>query len=127
MILQIRRQISAFLEAVDSFIASFGLDINKLAQVGHFLAGYALTFTAFVVGWVCGAWWAGLIVAFLISVPWVIWKEAYRDTLPPENASFWPNLKTPFVGSGLLDAISYWSGVTLAIYLASAIGMAFPR
>lgn len=117
------RQVLAFFaklpQKLDSFIAGFGLDPNKLAQVGHFSVAYGLTFTAYVVGWCFGFWYAGLIVGGLLGGPWVIWKEAYRDTKPPENA--------PFLWNGFEDAAFYWAGIALATALAAALGMAFPR
>ena len=135
VILRIWSKFRAILDSADNFVASFGLDPNKLAQIGHFLAGYALTFTAYVVGWVFGGWWAGLIVGGIISGPWVLWKEAYRDTKAPENAPFWPGTpigsglsqKQTFIGSGLFDATMYWAGVMVATGVAAAIGMAFPK
>lgn len=104
---------------LDAFIAGFGTDNNKLAQVGHFSVAYGLTFTAYVVGWVFGPWWVGLIVASGLGGPWIAYKEAYRDTLPPENA--------PFCWNGFEDACFYWAGIGLATAVAAAIGMAFPR
>jgi len=112
---------------LDAFIAGFGLNTDGLAQVGHFSVAYSLVFTAYVVGWAFNFWYAGIITSLVIGVAWVGWKEMYRDTLPPENAAFWPNQKTPFAGSGLLDALMYWAGILLATYVASAVGMAFPR
>jgi len=104
---------------IDNFVAAFGKDNNKLAQVGHFSVAYLLTFTAYVVGWAFNHWGAGVIVGVLIGGPWVIWKEVFRDTKPPESDPFaWPG--------GLEDAIFYWSGILLATVLAAAIGMAFP-
>ncbi len=114
-------------EKLDAFIAGFGLNTDGLAQVGHFSVAYSLTFTAYVVGWAFNFWYAGLIAAFLLGVPWVVWKEIYRDPKPPENAPFWPSKSVHFAQSGLLDAIMYWAGIGLATYVASAVGMAFPR
>ena len=116
-----------FFQKIDSFIASFGLSTNKLAQVGHFSVAYSLTFTAYVVGWSFNFWYAGIIAGLLIGGPWVIWKEAYRDTLPPENAAFWPTKSVHFSQSGLFDANMYWTGIGLATYVATAIGMAWPK
>jgi len=103
---------------VDGFIAGFGLNNDGLAQVGHFSVSYGLSFTAYVVGWAFGAWYAGLIVGGIISGPWVYWKEAVRDPQPPENA--------PFLWNGFKDACFYWGGFVLATVVAVAIGMAFP-
>ena len=112
---------------LDSFIAGFGLNENGLAQVGHFSVAYGLVFTSYVVGWAFNRWWVGIITSFVIGVPWVIWKEAYRDTLPPENAAFWPTKGVPFAQSGLLDALMYWAGIGVATYVAAAVGFAFPH
>ena len=104
---------------VDSFIAGFGLNTDGLAQVAHLSVAYALTFTAFVVGWAFNVWWVGLITGFVIGVVWGLWKEAVRDPKPPENA--------PFLWNGAKDLAFYWLGIGLATYVASAVGMAFPR
>lgn len=109
-----------FWRKLDNFIASFGQDNNKLAQTGHFSVSYGLVFTSYVVGWVFNFWYAGLIVGGLLGGPWVVWKEIFRDTKPPESDPFaWPG--------GLEDAIFYWLGIGLATVFAAAIGMAFPR
>lgn len=108
------------LKKLISFIAGFGVGIpDKPAQLLHFLGGYAIVFTAFVIGWVFGPWYAGIIAGVLIGVVWGVWKEAYLDTKPPENA--------PFFWNGAKDLAFYWLGIGLATYVASAIGMAFPR
>ena len=113
-------KLRALLDSADSFVAAFGKDNNKLAQVGHFSVSYGLTFTAYTVGWVFNAWYAGLIVGAVLGGPWVIWKEVFRDTRPPESDPFaWPG--------GLEDAIFYWAGILTATGIAAAIGMAFPR
>jgi len=108
-----------FYRRIDNFIASFGQDNNKLAQVGHFSVAYGLVFTSYVIGWAFNFWQAGIITSFVICGPWVIWKEIFRDTKPPESDPFaWPG--------GLEDAIFYWSGILLATVLAASVGMAFP-
>lgn len=106
-------------QKIDSFIAGFGLNSDGLAQVGHGSVAYGLTFTAYVVGWAFGVAWAGYLVGAMLGGPWILYKEAYRDTKPPESA--------PFFWNGFKDACFYWLGIGLATYVASAIGMAFPR
>src|SRR5690348_11789079 len=59
-----------------NFVAGFGNDNWKLAQMGHFLAGYAAGETF------------GLIGVGIILVPWGLPKEFYLDVRPPENASY---------------------------------------
>ena len=107
------------IKRIDNFIAGFGLNTDGLAQVGHFSVAYGLTFTAYVVGWAFNFWYAGIITGLAIGVVWGLWKEAYRDTLPPENA--------PFFWNGAKDLAFYWGGLAAATYVASAVGMAFPK
>lgn len=108
-----------FFQKIDNFIAGFGVGIpNGPAQLLHFGITYAIVFTAYVVGWAFNFWQAGIITSFAIGVVWGLWKEAYRDTLPPENA--------PFFWNGAKDLAFYWGGILAATYVTSALGMAFP-
>ena len=70
---------SKIFKKIYNYIASFGTDPDKLAQMGHFLAGVV------VADWF-GPW--GCLVFF---GAWITPKEAYVDTKPPENAPFFWN------------------------------------
>lgn len=91
---------------LDSFIASFGLSIEKLAQVGHTAVTYGLVFTAFVIGGKHGLSWLGWNVAGII-LGFAFWKEYFRDPLPPENA--------PWKWNGVRDFSFYLLGAGLAV------------
>lgn len=86
---------------IDQFVASFGMNKDELAQLGHLSVAYGLAYTALTLNFI-----AGCVVMGLIGGPWVIWKEAIRDPKPPENAPFWWN--------GAKDAAFYWLGLGLA-------------
>ncbi len=67
---------STSLNKVYQFVAGFGNDPWKLAQMGHFLAGYSVSETF------------GLVGTGVILIPWGLPKEFYLDVRPPENASY---------------------------------------
>jgi hypothetical protein len=93
-------------QKLDSFIASFGTSLEKLAQVGHTAVPYGLVFTAFVVGGKHGLFWLGWIVAAAIAA-FASWKEYFRDPLPPENA--------PWRWNGVRDLSFYMLGIAVAV------------
>lgn len=82
------------LKKILNYVTSFGLDSNKLAQMGHFLGGYAFSVTG------------GLIGTGLILGPWGITKEFYYDVRPPENATYL---------NGLLDYSFYSAGTVVGL------------
>lgn len=99
--------------ALDSFIASFGLSLEKLAQVGHTAVTYALVFTPFTIGAKHSMVWVGWIVAGAI-LGFAFWKEYFRDPKPPENA--------PWKWNGVRDFSFYLLGAGLAV-LAYYLGV----
>ncbi len=85
---------SALKKAI-AWVMSFGLDNDRLAQIGHFLAGV-----------VVGDWF-GIYGCLIFFGAWVMPKEAVLDPRPPENA--------PFFWDGAKDAGFYCLGMAVGM------------
>ncbi len=84
-----------FLLKIWDWVRSTGLDKNRLAQIGHLLAGIVTA------DWV-GGW--GCLVFFSA---WVFPKEVFIDPRPPENG--------PFFWEGARDMGFYCLGMAVGL------------
>lgn len=98
------KTISSWFQAALAWIGTFGSSLDKVAQAGHALAGYAVTLTFSLLPFPHSPLWG----AFGILAVWGVPKEFYVDVVY-EHASY---------EDGLNDWLHYAYGAAAALVVA---------
>lgn len=98
------KKILAWFQAAIAWIGTFGSSLDKVAQAGHIVAGYAIVLTFGLLPFPHSALWG----AFVILGVWGLLKEFYVD-IQYEHASY---------EDGLNDWLHYLYGAGVGLLVA---------